>query len=328
MKKKHSKIIYLAWAPYNRRAECFARELGAELCLISYIKYRSPQLAPVKYPMMAIKTFLVLCQKKPKVVFSMTPPLFCVFFVYLYCLYSKTKYVIDAHTGSLISEPWLTLRFLHKFLCRKAVVTVVTNPYLVNLVQSWGAKSINMNPPVVFPKLPPKKLAGKQNVLFVNSFAPDEPLEEIIQVARSFNGIYFYVTGDLSKAPKKIISNVPKNVLFTGFVSYEEYIQLMISVDGVLCFTKRDHTLLSGGEEALFMGKPLLTFGFSFLRSFFNLGTVFVEPNIEAIRKGVIDLIQNRRKLSQEMMDLKDIKLKNWEKDLFNLNKIILNKSK
>jgi hypothetical protein len=97
----------------------------------------------------------------------------------------------------------------------------------------------------------------------------------------------------------------------------------MTSVDGVLCFTTRDHTLLSGGEEALFMEKPFLTFGFSFLRSFFNRGTVFVKPNIEAIRKGVADLIQNRKKLGQEMMKVREIKLKNWEKDLINLNKII-----
>jgi hypothetical protein len=37
----------------------------------------------------------------------------------------------------------------------------------------------------------------------------------------------------------------------------------------------------------------------------------------------VIDLIKNRKKLSQEMIKLREIKLKNWEKDLINLNKII-----
>jgi glycosyltransferase involved in cell wall biosynthesis len=181
-----------------------------------------------------------------------------------------------------------------------------------------------MNPPVAFPKLSPKKLAGKHNVLFVNSFAPDEPLEEIVQVAESFTDIYFYITGDLSKAPRKIVGDAPKNVFFTDFVSYEEYIRLMTSVDGVLCFTTRDHTLLSGGEEALFMGKPLLTFDFSFLRSFFNLGTVFVNTNTDAIRKGVIDLIQNRKQLSNEMTELRKIKLKTWKKDLANLNKIVM----
>ncbi len=123
---------------------------------------------------------------------------------------------------------------------------------------------------------------------------------------------------------KKIVHTVPRNVIFTGFVSYEEYIRLMVSVDGVLCFTKRDHTLLSGGEEALFIGKPLLTFGFPFLKNFFNQGTVFVEPEIEDIRKGVICLIENRNKLEKEMMKLREVKLKTWEKDLINLNKIIL----
>jgi glycosyltransferase involved in cell wall biosynthesis len=110
--------------------------------------------------------------------------------------------------------------------------------------------------------------------------------------------------------------DLKKYVIFTGFLSFSEYIQLMYSVSGVLCFTKRDYTLLSGGEEALFLGKPLLTFRFPFLEHFFNRGTVFVEQNLTSIRKGILFMIKNQKKLENEMIQLQTIKLKRWKKDL------------
>lgn len=321
--KKRLKIVYLAWAPYNRRAECFAQQLGAELILISFFKYRNPKWAIIKYPIMAIQTLLVLFKRKPEIIFVMTPPLFCVIFVYIYCICFQSKFIIDAHTGSLLSKPWIKLRLLHKFLCRQAIVTVVTNQYLVQLIKSWGAFGVAMNPPIVLPDIKYKKLAGNHNVLFVNSFAPDEPIEEIIEVAKVLQSIAFYITGDCSTAPKKIINQSSSNVIFTDFVPYKKYLQLMHSVDGVLCFSKRDYTLLSGGEEALFVGKPLLTFNFNFLKEFFNEGTVFVEQNTESIAKGVQILIQNRKKLAKEMLHLRSIKFNIWERDMMNLDSII-----
>jgi hypothetical protein len=321
--KKKPYIIYLAWAPYNRRAECFAKQLDAELCLISYFKYRSPKWVPIKYPLMAIKTLVVLSQKRPTIIFAMSPPLFCALFVFLWCLCFKSRFVIDAHTGSLISKPWIKLKGLHQFLCRRAIITIVTNPYLVQLVESWGSHSIAMNPPIVFPERKTVKLRGNHNVLFVNSFASDEPLTEILEAAKVLPNVNFYITGDCSIAPKKLINQSLSNVIFTDFIPYVEYIQLMQSVDGILCFSKRDYTLLSGGEEALFIGKPLLTFDFPFLKQFFSEGTVFVEQTVKSIHEGVQILIHNRRKLEKEMLHLQRIKWDQWKKDRVKLNAII-----
>ena len=319
MIKEQPKIVYLAWAPYNRRAECFAHQLNAELLLISFFKYRNPKWAPIKYPLMAIKTLFVLYQKKPDVVFTMTPPLFCVLFAYIYCLFFRSKLIIDAHTGSLISKPWTQLQLLHKFLCRKAIMTVVTNQYLVEMIESWEAKGTAMNPPIVFPETKRIKLNGNTNVLFVNSFASDEPLEEIIDVANTMQNVTFYITGDCALAPKKMIEKSSSNIIYTDFIPYNDYVQLMQSVDGVLCFSKRDYTLLSGGEEALFIGKPLLTFDFPFLREFFNKGTVFVEQNRKSIHKGIQVLIQNRKKLEKEMLKLRRVKFNIWNHNMASL---------
>jgi hypothetical protein len=73
----------------------------------------------------------------------------------------------------------------------------------------------------------------------------------------------------------------------------------------VICLTTRDHTLQSGGEEALFMGKPLITSDFPILRDFFSKGAVFVTPHREAITEGIRIFYRDRNRLSREILQLR-----------------------
>ncbi len=317
------KIIYIAWAPYNRRAETFADQIGAEVELIHFFKYQRPFWALFKYPLMAIKTFVKLFSKKPTVVFAMSPPLFCAFFVYLYCLFFQARFVIDAHTGSLITPPWTWFRFLHKFLSRRATVTIVTNNYLASLVESWGAKAMIINPPIFFPDVKTFPLEGKINFLVVNTFSGDEPLDEVLKAANNFPEVHFYITGDLSKARHDQIEMCPPNAHFTDFLPYKKYLELLKSVDGVIALTTRDHTLQSGGMEALFMGKPLITSHFPFLMNFFSKGTVYVEPKAESIINGVYRFITGHEILQKEIVKLRAERWREWKGDLTRLMKII-----
>ncbi len=317
------KIIYIAWAPYNRRAETFAGQIGAELELIHFFGYQKPFWSPFKYPLMAIKTLVMLFLKKPDVVFTMSPPLFCAFFVYLYCLIFRARFVIDAHTGSLITPPWTWFRFLHKFLSRRAIVTIVTNDYLASLVESWRARSITINPPIFFPDLKTSRLEGKINLLVVNTFAGDEPLDEVLKAANNFPEVHFYITGNLSKAKPKQVEMSPPNAHFTDFLPYKKYLELLKNVDGVIALTTRDHTLQSGGEEALFMGKPLITSHFPFLMNFFSKGTVYVEPEVKSIADGISEFLSNHKILQNEIIDLRAAHWRDWENDLYRLMKII-----
>ena len=317
------KIIYIAWAPYNRRAETFAGQIGAEVELIHFFRYQRPFWSPFKYPLMALKTLVELFSKKPDVVFAMSPPLFCAFFVYLYCLFFQARFVIDAHTGSLITPPWTWFRFLHKFLSRRAIVTIVTNSYLASLVESWGARAMIINPPIFFPDVKAFPLDGKINLLVVNTFSGDEPLDEVLKAANNFHEVHFYITGDLSKARHDQIEMCPQNAHFTDFLPYKKYLELLRSVDGVIALTTRDHTLQSGGMEAVFMGKPLITSRFPFLMNFFSRGTVYVEPETESIASGISEFLSNHNILQREIIDLRAAYWRDWENDLNRLMKTI-----
>ena len=67
----------VAWAPYSRRSEMFARELGGPLHCVHYLKFRSPPYAPLKYVMQAVKTLQILFTDRPQAVHVQNPPFLC-----------------------------------------------------------------------------------------------------------------------------------------------------------------------------------------------------------------------------------------------------------
>jgi glycosyltransferase involved in cell wall biosynthesis len=306
------KILYLIWAPYNRRAESFGQGLECEVCFVHYFQYQRMKWSVVKYPLMAFKTLWLLFRKRPDCVILMTPPLFTVLFGYLYCLLMHGKFLIDAHTGSLISRPWTHFRWLHGFLCRRAVRTIVTNEALAELVRSWGGRTLIMNPPVRFPPIEAGSSGTTRKLAVVTAFSFDEPLSEILRAAREHPDVHFYITGNKAKSKPEILAFESGHIHFTGFLSQTDYLRLLKESDGVLCLTTRDHTLQSGGEEALFMGKPLITSDFRILRDFFRMGTVYVKPEARAIEEGIRLFYRHLKRLAEEMLRLREEYESEW----------------
>lgn len=316
------KLLYLAWAPYNRRAESFAQAIGADLCFVHYFKYQKMKWAILKYPLMAVRTLWLLVKKKPDAILAMSPPLFCPLMVYVYHVFFRKPFIIDAHTGSLLSPPWTYLKDLHQFLCQRALCTIVTNETLAQLVKHWGGRVLVMSPPVRMPKISVSRRFSRPYLVVVNSFSFDEPLLEIIEAASRFPNVDFYVTGDKTKADPEILNKKPPNVHFTGFLPYSEYIQLLSRSNGIICMTTRDYTFQSGGEEAMALGKPFLTTDFPFLRAAFRLGTIFAALDPDSIAKGIQHLLKHEKRLANEMAILFDDYKNEWEtkrKELLNI---------
>lgn len=320
------KIIYLSWAPFNRRAETFSANMHAENVYIHFFGYRNKLLSPFKYPLMGIKTLWVLFRKKPDVVIGMSPPLFTITFIDLYCRIAKKHFVIDAHTGSLISPPWTRFRKMHQALCQRALTTIVTNDYLKELVESWKGHAMILIPPIRYPEIEVRNLMKAKNLLVVNSYAWDEPLGQTLEAARQFPDVGFYVTGAIHKQARGLIEKYKNVATFTDFISYKEYLSLLKNVNGVLCLTTRDHTLQSGGVEAVYMGKPFLTSDFDILKQLFPLGTVYVNPHrSESIAQGIREMLENETKLSQEMVIAAQQDREKWQNGCQQLNNLIEN---
>ena len=120
------KWLCIAWAPYLRRSQVFAWEMGCRLYLIHYLRFQSPAYAPVKYVLQAARTLFVLFRERPRVIHAANPPFVCGLVVAGYCLVSQAKYVLDHHTGAF-HRVWRWALPVQKLLARHAASNIVVN---------------------------------------------------------------------------------------------------------------------------------------------------------------------------------------------------------
>lgn len=322
------KSLFLVWGPpsHGPRSRVFARKLGIkDLHFIFGTRRRGALAAPYKYSYQAVQTLRLLFRERPEIVFVQSPPSFAVLFVYLYCLFSGGRYVVDAHSAAMLSPVWTRPRWLYRFLARRAVATIVTNEHFTRQIEGWGARALVLRDiPTEFPDGGPYPgLNGGFNVVVVSTFADDEPLEEVFEAAAGLPGAHFYVTGKKSQARASLLAGAPQNVHFTDFLPDEAYYGLMRSGDAIMCLTTRDHTMQRGACEALSLGKPIITSDWPLLRGYFNKGAVHVANDGDGIRAGVQTMRANYPEYQSGIDDLRAEQAQEWQRQSAELVRLL-----
>jgi glycosyltransferase involved in cell wall biosynthesis len=197
-------------------------------------------------------TFAFLIRHRYQLVFVQDPPIFTVLPVYFFSLFSKTRFIIDSHTDALQASWWKWTLPLHRFLESRAITTIVTNDRLREMIEGWGAHGFTLpDPPAQFDIPKPRMLSDSSlNVVVVSTADYDEPIEEILEVARELPEVNFYITGDFanSRHHQGVVERAPESVHFTGYLR-EDYFALLDAADVVMCLTTEDNTFLSGNNE-------------------------------------------------------------------------------
>ena len=307
--------LFLAWAPpsHSRRSELVARQLGIPLRRVSVLKMKRG-LAPLRYTIQAVLTLIILFRERPRVVVVQNPPIFAPLFAWVYCVLSAGGLIIDSHTDALQSRVWRWSLPLHRFLSRQALTTLVTNEYLRQIVTGWGAQSqIIVDVPSEFPAAKPHPLEHPFNVAMVSSFASDEPLDEVVQVAENLPDVGFYITGDPVQGFKRLPAGLPPNLHLTGFLPDDEYYSLLRSAHAVMALTKEDHTMQRGACESVWLGQPIITSNWPLLRQAFHSGTIHVDNTVEGIQAGVVQMRARYRELAGEILLLQEERRQQWE---------------
>ena len=306
--------LFLVWgAPsVGPRSRVFARELGIDVRFVTSLARRGAITAPIRYASQAVKTTRLLLQRRPRLVFVQSPPSLAVMVVGLYAVLTGACYVVDAHSAAM-SPVWTRPRVLHRALARRAAATIVTNDHLARTVRSWGGRALVIRDiPTTFPDLEAVQLPDAFNVMVVSTFAPDEPLEQVVEAARALPEIRFHVTGDPARAGDRLPGRVPDNVRFTGFLPDPAYYGLMQASQAVMCLTTRDHTMQRGACEALSLGRPIVTSDWPLLRTYFHLGTVHVDAAAEAIRAGIEEMVRDHARYTTEIERLQMEQGQEW----------------
>ena len=308
--------LFLAWAPpsHTRRSELMARRLGIPLRRVHVLPMK-PYLAPLRYAGQSALTLRLLFRERPRLVFVQNPPVFAPLLAWLYCaLNGGAGLIIDSHTDALQSPLWRWSLPLHRFLSRRARVTLVTNDFLRAQIAAWGAQAqVVVDVPSDLPPGKPYPLTHPFNIAMVSSFAPDEPLDEVVEVARGLPEVGFYVTGNPVQGLKRLPVHRPPNLHLTGFLTDDNYYGLLRSVQAVMALTTEDHTMQRGACEAVWLGQPIVTSDWPVLRQAFHAGTVHVDNTVGGIRAGVLQMQARYPQLAQEVLQLQDERRRQWQ---------------
>lgn len=322
-----NRSLFLVWGPpsHGPRSQVFAKELGIkELHFIDVTSKRGAWIAPFKYALQALRTFGLLLQKKPTLIFVQSPPGFAVLVVYMYCAITGSRYIVDAHSAALQLPFWTKPRWFWSILARKALMNIVTNEHFENMLKEWGAPAMVLHDiPTTFPKTELYPMNGDFNVTVVNTFSFDEPLEQVLDAAREMEGVQFYITGKVSRGSPALLERTPKNVQFTDFLSTEKYYSLMHTSHAVMCLTTRDHTMQRGACEALSMGKPIITSHWSLLQEYFNKGTVHVDNTSSGIRSGVYEMKSHYDRYLSGIRELQGSQQAEWQQKIAELTALV-----
>ncbi|MBW1782866.1 MAG: glycosyltransferase, partial [Deltaproteobacteria bacterium] len=178
----------------------------------------------------------------------------------------------------------------------KADLTIVTNDKLSTLVKENGGSPFVLEDKIPhFRRCHPIPLKGDHNVVFVCSFEKDEPYLEIIQAARLIDlSISLYITGPYQKAGRDMLDQAPPNVVFTGFLSDQDYVDLLYSCDAVIDLTVMQNCLVCGAYEAVALGKPVILSGTEALKKYFSKGAVYTENRPWEIAAAIMHALKNR----------------------------------
>jgi glycosyltransferase involved in cell wall biosynthesis len=316
--------IWVTWEK-QRRNYSMSIQLGAKLIELDLHLSRW-----LRYPVLIIKTLVVFIKERPAITFVQNPSLLLTFLAVTYGRVFKVPTIVDAHNAGLypLEGSSLLLNRLASFLLRWSDLTIVTNRVLAEYVTSLGGRAFIMPDPMpeVASKVASPQLRAGFNILFVCSWAEDEPYLDVMRAAKLLdNDVSIYITGNSRNREKGLSEGLSSNVELTGFVSEVEYLALLNACDAVMVLTSRDDCMLCGAYEAVAAGKPLVLSGSEVLRHYFDSGCVYTTNDIDDVARAIASLKENYQALQKDIRHLHEVKLKENERLLSELEDLLVN---
>ena len=285
----------MIWLSMNNslRSKTLAAQLNAEFKLYNIIR---PNF--LRHFLVVFWGLAVLVRNRPKVILSQYSFMLQVVIACYAIFQPKTKIIIDFHNKALgrsVNIPILNqiFRKIKSWTIRSATCAVTTNSLTAKKAQKYISNIF-----ILPDSLPQIKASdhysffdsNKINVVFVSSFALDEPHDLIYEVANKLIDTHdFYITG---KKPvffrKKLNKTLSENVHFTGYLESDAYYSLIQDCDIVLCLTTEEDILQCGIYEGLVLGKCIISNNSNLNRSFFNDSIQYTELDLKSLYQNLL----------------------------------------
>jgi len=113
--------------------------------------------------------------------------------------------------------------------------------------------------------------------------------------------------GNYKKAEDLDPSQLPSNVILTGYLDEPKYIELLSGSDIIMDLTTRENCLLCGAYEAIALGKPYILSRTSALMEYFKHGAVFTENSCLDIVKAIHECARHLNDLQKDVLQFSGV---------------------
>jgi glycosyltransferase involved in cell wall biosynthesis len=318
-------IVWLTWESH-RRTIVLSMALQVNLVILKHSGQHR-----LRCPELAVKTCGLLWSIDPDLIIVQNPSLILTLLCSLYKILFRKKLIVDRHTnfgfGRAPSLKKSLLTKLSDFTLRQADLTIVTNDFLKTYVLSKLGNAFVLHDRI--PELLQGEgftVAGTRNIVFICTYAHDEPYENVIRAAAKLpEEVCLYITGNPLKAEfseeTKAILDTKKNIHLTGFLDEQKYIDLLYASDVVMDLTTLDHCLVCGAYEALALRKPVVLSEKRANREYFGDIPVYVKNDPVDIAQGMAKALEHCEELSVDAERLKERLLSDWDRRFAELRK-------
>lgn len=239
-------------------------------------------------------TFAMLRRERPEYVFVQNPSIVLSAFMVIMARLLGFTVVVDEHNAGLFPQEGNSrvLSFIAKCIGRWAHYVIVSNKYLVGVVDNWGGRALVLADPLpTFESVgtSEKKQDERPLELFlVCTWAADEPYQEVISAAAKSPHVRVHISGRY--AGKVDPSTIPANVVLEGFMADADFLARMRNADAVVVLTKRENCLNCGAYEAVALNKPMILSDHKALKEYFGSAAIYVDNSAPSIEKAFAQL--------------------------------------
>jgi glycosyltransferase involved in cell wall biosynthesis len=321
MRKQRPRLAFIAWTPNVGRSADIADTLGGEARAYHALGIVRRWAVPLRYAIDAARTAAYLLRRRPRAVIVTNPPIVPALIAFLYAalarvaVRARVPLVLDSHisafglAGDRVSERLLRV---HTWLARRARSTLVTDEELAAVVRGWGGRAdVVHEPPPAWETPAQGTVAGRPRMLFIGTFAGDEPLREVLGAARSVPSLDLHVTGDIRRCPRALRASAPRNVRFVGYLTDGSYRRALAEADAVLAFSTEPHSVMRTAYEAVYARRPLIVPDRPLLRELFP-HAVHVAATADGIAAGMRDALRRHAELAAVADAARDLQLRRW----------------
>jgi hypothetical protein len=208
----------------------------------------------------------------------------------------RYRVIVDAHNEAVgpVVHPGPIVRRVARRLLAAADFTIVTNSALAAVVREAGGRPLELVDPL--PDVPEgtAQYEDSPNVVVIATFAPDEPLDQIVAAAASprCRSLQFLVTG---RPPANWVSRtLPANVRLSGFMPEEAYWSALARAAVIVDVTTMPSCVVCGAYEAVAVARPIVLANDSVNVEIFGAAAVYVDASAESIAAGIAEAYGRR----------------------------------